>query len=108
MEILSAPFDSAFNGAAAVADYWQRVGIGVSAVRQTGRLAQDPEAQASFPGFSLSVQPKDLINLHSSRARLPENNFQVAGLTNLSRYMNPELDVTRTSGPSRSGSGFPC
>jgi len=60
----------------------------------TPRLAQDPEAQAGFPGVFITTAPKDinLRALHSSRARLPENNFQMPMPANHSRYMNAELD----------------
>jgi len=95
VEILSNPADSAFNAAAAIGDSWQRVGIGTSIVRETPRLAQDPEARAAFPGFLLGMGSKDiggLWGLHSSRARLPENSFQASGTPNRSRYMNAELD----------------
>ena len=94
VEIRSGPQDSAANAAAAIADSWQRVGIGGSAVRATGRLAQDPEAQAAFPGLFIFAGPKDLAvrGLHSSRARLPENSFQMPTPVNQSRYMNAELD----------------
>lgn len=94
VEIRSGAQDSAANAAAAVADSWQRVGIGGSAVRATGRLAQDPEAQFGFPGFYITNQPKDLSfrNLQSSRAKLPENHFEAPGPINFSRYMNAELD----------------
>jgi len=64
-------------------------------VRETPRLAQDPEAQAAFPGFNVRLQAKDVGGLRalpSSRARLPENSFQVSGTPNISRYMNAELD----------------
>ena len=94
VEIVSAPVDSAANAAAAIADSWQRVGIGASTVRQTPARAQDPEAEFAFPGFFINGQPKDvagLLSLHSSRARLPENNFQAPG-ANWSRYMTAELD----------------
>lgn len=95
LEIRSLPTDSAANAAAAVGDSWQRVGIGASFVRATGRLAQDPEAQAAFPGFYVSNQPKDvngLLRLHSSRAQLRENNFEAPAPPNRSRYMNADLD----------------
>jgi peptide/nickel transport system substrate-binding protein len=95
VEILSAPADSAANAGATVADHWQRVGIGASAVRETPRLAQNPEAEATFPGFFVGTQPKDVVglwNLHSSRARLPQNSFQVGSGGNYSRYMNAEMD----------------
>jgi len=51
VEIRSALQDSAANAAAAVADSWQRVGIGGAVVRTNPRLVQDLEAGATFPGF---------------------------------------------------------
>jgi ABC-type transport system substrate-binding protein len=38
-----------------------------------------------------------LRNLHSSQARLPSNNFRVAGSGNRSRYVNPEFDALLTT-----------
>lgn len=95
VEIRSGPQDQAFNPAVAIADYWQRIGVQTSTVRATGRLAQDPELHATFPGFLISSEPHDVLGLgvlHSVQARLPENGFQVAGAPNRSRYMNPDLD----------------
>lgn len=76
------------------ANYWQQIGLSTSTLRETPRLAQDLEAKASFPGFSVELTPRDvsgLRQLHSSRARLPENAFQ-ASPVNVSRYMNSQLD----------------
>ena len=95
VEIRSGPEDQAANPAAAIADYWQRIGVGTYTLRATPRLAQDPEASATFPGFNVGSNPNDvagLRGLHSSRARLPENGFQAPVPRNDSRYMNPELD----------------
>jgi len=79
-----------------IADSWQRIGLGgTTAVRATGRLGQDPEAQATFPGFMIQNSASGvpgLRRLHSANVRLPENSFQVGGSENVSRYMNPELD----------------
>ncbi len=95
VEIRSGPQDQAFNPAVAIADYWQRIGVQTSTFRATGRLAQDPELGASFPGFSIYGGVHDVVGLrvlHSAQARLPENGFEVGGAINRSRYMNPELD----------------
>jgi peptide/nickel transport system substrate-binding protein len=95
VEIVTVAAAAAANAGTAVADYWQRVGVGASSERLTPRLAEDPEALAAFPGFYIATQPKDLDglwSLHSSRARLPENRFQAPAPPNISRYMNAEVD----------------
>lgn len=80
----------------AVADYWQRIGIPTSTVVIPQQRVADYEYRATFPGFQLFNQPNDqrgLPNLHSSRTRLPENNFLVPGAGNHTRYTNPEFDA---------------
>jgi peptide/nickel transport system substrate-binding protein len=80
----------------AVADYWQRIGIPVSTIVIPPQRVGDFEYRSTFPGFQLFNQPNDLRglpNLHSSRTRLPSNNYQVPGAGNHSRYMSPELDA---------------
>ena len=65
-------------------------------VRETGRLGEDPELTATFPGFPLVPGAHDSNGariLHSAQIALPENGFQVAGPANRSRYVNPELDA---------------
>jgi peptide/nickel transport system substrate-binding protein len=78
---------------ATVADYWQRIGVGVDQVVVPAQRQNDFEYRSTYPGFELLVgTPHDLDGIggfHSSKARLPENNF--VGSTH-SRYMNPELD----------------
>jgi peptide/nickel transport system substrate-binding protein len=79
----------------AVADSWQRVGVGVDPVTVPRQLAQDQEYRAQFPAFELSRNPntlRDLPNLHSRAARLPENGFRGTGGTNYSRYASPTFD----------------
>ena len=80
---------------AAVADYWQRLGVEVEQVLIPIQRAQDREYRAQFPGFELienanSISSSDIRRFHSSSTPLPENRFQVTG--NNSRYRNPELD----------------
>jgi ABC-type transport system substrate-binding protein len=80
----------------AVADYWGRIGLGVSTVVIPQQRVSDYEYRATFPGFQLFNQPNDvrgLPNLHSSRTRLPETNYLTLGAGNHSRYMNPEFDA---------------
>jgi peptide/nickel transport system substrate-binding protein len=79
-----------------VADAWQQIGVGVDTVIVPRQLAQDQEYRATFPAFELSRNPntlRDLPNLHSRAARLPENNFRGTGGTSYSRYSNPAFDA---------------
>lgn len=80
----------------AVADYWQRLGMAAPTVVIPPQRVADYEYRATFPGFQLFNQPNDirgLPNLHSSRARLPENSYSVPGAGNHARYMTPEFDA---------------
>jgi peptide/nickel transport system substrate-binding protein len=78
---------------AAIADSWQQMGVGVDQVVVPTQRQNDFEYRATYPAFEILVgTPNDLDGIggfHSSKARLPENNF--VGSTH-SRYMNPELD----------------
>jgi peptide/nickel transport system substrate-binding protein len=78
----------------AVADDWQRSGVGVDQAPIPNQRASDTPYRATFPGFELIVgTPFDLegiSQLHSTKARVPENNFIGS---NYSRYMNPEFDA---------------
>lgn len=65
-------------------------------IRFAPQILQDLEYRATFPAFYVQNQGNDLMglpNLHSSRARLPENRFQVPGNGNWSRYVNPKFDA---------------
>ncbi len=78
----------------AVADYWQRAGVGTETVLIPRQRAADLEYRATFPAFELVRQPQDVRGLRSFHSRytaLPENNFRVTG--NRTRYMNPEWDA---------------
>jgi peptide/nickel transport system substrate-binding protein len=77
----------------AIADYWQRLGVGAEQVAIPPQRASDLEYRSTFPGFNVQRQGGELSfvsNFHSSQARLPENRW--AGNNN-TRYMNPELDA---------------
>lgn len=76
----------------AVTDYWQRLGVEADPVVVPTQRQPDLPYRSTFPAFDLLRQPNDLTSvnrLHSSEARLPENNF-VGG--NNARYMSLELD----------------
>lgn len=77
----------------AVADSWQRFGLGVETDVRSVLAARDPEWAATFPGFTLQRQTgsaRFLPNLRSSQARVPERNFN--GL-NITRYTNADMDA---------------
>lgn len=77
-----------------VADFWQRIGVGVDPHVIPTQRQRDLQYRATFPGFEMlrgASGVRGLTSIHSSRAPLPENNFQITG--NYSRYMNPEYDA---------------
>jgi hypothetical protein len=74
----------------------QSLGIAVTTEAIAPQRAADLEYVATFPAFYITSTAHDVrgvADLHSSRARLPENNFRVPGLGNQSRYRSAELDV---------------
>jgi peptide/nickel transport system substrate-binding protein len=75
-----------------VADYWQRVGIGVD-VTLVPPQARDREFRATFPGFQVVRHPSDVTRLqyfHSSRAPTRENNWTGGSDT---AYQSPTYDA---------------
>jgi peptide/nickel transport system substrate-binding protein len=75
-----------------VADYWQRVGVGVDVDVVPPQRGQDLEYRANFPSFALQRQPanlRPLPNLHSAQARTAEKGYTG---TNNARYINTEMD----------------
>lgn len=81
----------------AVADHWQRVGVEVDPVVIPTQRQPDRPYRATFPAFELlrgTSTVDGINNLHSTAARLPENNYTgTGGGTNYSRYRNPEFDA---------------
>ncbi len=77
-----------------VADSWQRTGVAVDQMMIPVQRIREAPFRATFPAFELLNGPPNgeegLGSLHSSRTRLPENNFIGS---NYSRYMNPEFDA---------------
>lgn len=76
-----------------VADYWQRVGLGVESLVIPRARTSDREYIATFPGFQVVRQGSTvnfLTNRVSAAAPVAETNFVGA---NYSRYMDPEFDA---------------
>jgi len=95
LEVRSGPEEEFAKGASAVADYWQRLGIDATVVRPSPQQFLDQQYVATFPAFLVLSGPNDVNALrfyNSSNARLPSNNFRIAGPGNRSRYMNAEFD----------------
>jgi peptide/nickel transport system substrate-binding protein len=81
---------------AAVANYWEQIGVGVEQNLVSPQRAQDREYRAQYPAFELvitgnGVNSTGVRKYHSSSIPLQENRFQVAG--NNSRYSHPEVDA---------------
>src|SRR5207247_11173542 len=74
----------------AVADYWQRLGVGVEQNVVPNNLVADEPYRHTRTGFEILQSGAHFTHFHSSRVPLPANNF--LGL-NRSRYMSPELDA---------------
>src|SRR5581483_2685618 len=90
----TAQYDIQRSAQLAVSDGWQALGLSVEPVMIPVQRQRDAAYRATFPAFELlNGPPSDvpgLASLHSSRTRLPENNFIGS---NYPRYMNPEFDA---------------
>jgi peptide/nickel transport system substrate-binding protein len=82
-------FDTSVRALFPIADYWQRVGVGVETLIVPEQRQADREYRAARPGFDVPRSPKDLARHHSREIPLPENQFRG---NNRARYGNPELD----------------
>jgi ABC-type transport system substrate-binding protein len=77
----------------AVADDWQRAGIGVNIVDDSPQLRADNEYRARFPGFDISrccSGSESFGSFRSSEARTAANRYVGENSIN---YMNPEFDA---------------
>jgi peptide/nickel transport system substrate-binding protein len=82
-------FDSSVKVLFPIADYWQRVGVGVETLVVPEQRQADREYRAARPGFDVPRSPRDLSRHHTKDIPLPENNFRG---TNRARYGHPDLD----------------
>ncbi len=96
IELRSTPLDEHVQAAEVIRDQWRRLGLAADTPVLRPDQVESLEARATFPAFQVRTNGRDeagIVGLHSSRARLPDNNFRVPAPENLSRYMNPELDA---------------
>jgi peptide/nickel transport system substrate-binding protein len=74
----------------AIADHWQRAGVGADPVIMPRQRQREMEYRATFPGFEMvRASGNDFRDLRTMYVPLPENGY--AG-RNRGRYANPELD----------------
>ncbi len=81
------------NLSTSTANYWQRIGVGVTQIFVPPEQADGREYRATMPGFDMKTQPADdgfLARVYSNKTPLPENNF--VG-NNYNRYMDPTFDA---------------
>ncbi len=86
-------YDVGVKAETAVADYWQKLGVGVESVIIPPQQAGDPRYRATFPAFELQRYPLGVDNLKifsGEEARLPEHGYIGS---NYARYINPEWDA---------------
>lgn len=71
-------------------DQWRALGVGVEPVIIPSQRQNDRPYRATFPAFELLRGGQTFQTLHSSGARVPENDFNG---NNYARYTNPEFDA---------------
>lgn len=86
--------DTQYKATFAIADEWQRLGVGVDLHATPAQRARDLEYRSNYPAFEVVRRGNfrwDLKRpLSSPEAPLAENNYQGG---NRGRYMSPELDA---------------
>lgn len=97
VEIRTTTNDANQKSTFAVADFWQRIGVGAEPYVIPVQQLQAREFRATYPGYELINQPNGVSGienlLHSSSAPLPERNYQApASSRNRGQYVNPEYD----------------
>jgi len=93
VEIRAVPTDTATKTTLALADSWQRLGVGSEPNLMPPQLQRDLEYRANAPGFTILRNGASLTNLvrfHSNEAPLAQNGFIGE---NKARYMNAEFDA---------------
>jgi len=98
IEIRTTTNDANQKAILAIADNFQRVGLGAETVVIPVQRLQDGEYRATFPGLELVNQPNGADGfqnlLHSANAPLPERGFRAPSSSrNRGSYMNPEYDA---------------
>ena len=73
-----------------LADYWQKVGVGLDPIIIPRQRAADREYRATSLSFDFRFNPPEVTRYHSNQVPLPENNYRG---NNSARYRNPELDA---------------
>jgi len=93
VELRNTGLDIEIKSTLAVADYWQRAGVGTEPLPIPPQRARDREYRATYPAFELVGNSNNLDSLgriRLSQVPLPSNNY--VGV-NRSRYANPEFDA---------------
>jgi len=93
VEIRAVPTDTATKTTLALADSWQRLGVGAEPNLMPPQLQRDLEYRANAPGFTIlrnGASLSNLVRFHSNESPLPQNGFVGE---NKARYINPEFDA---------------
>ncbi len=98
IEIRTTTNDANQKAMLAVADGFQRVGLGAEPVVIPVQRLQDSQYRATFPGLELVNQPHGADGfenlLHSANASIAERNYRApTSSRNRGAYMNPDYDV---------------
>ncbi|MBM2811123.1 MAG: bac 5 protein, partial [Chloroflexi bacterium] len=88
----TAAYDIQLKSTLALADNWQRIGVGTNQEVLPPQRVGDREYRATRRGYTLLYQVgsvRQLANFHGSQTPLPENNY--VG-NNRTRFMSPDFD----------------